>query len=77
MVNLAVPIEDPQRGGALLDLGATVQGRVLWVVTTTWCEDRVLVVTAFEPIKRLIQFYYMMRRNLPSPRFMPTRPAKP
>jgi hypothetical protein len=76
MVNLAVPTEDHQRGGALLNLGATVQGRVLLVVTT-WCEDRVLVVTAFEPIKRLIQFYYMMRRNLPSPRFMPTCPAKP
>ena len=40
-----------------LNLGATVQGRVLLVVTT-WREDRVRVVTAFEPIKRLIQFYY-------------------
>jgi hypothetical protein len=33
-----------------LNLGATRQGRRR--------EDRVRVVTAFEPIKRLIQFYY-------------------
>jgi hypothetical protein len=38
-----------------LNLGATVQGRVLLVVTT-WRDNRVRVVTAFEPIKRLIQF---------------------
>jgi hypothetical protein len=38
-----------------LNLGATVQGRVLLVVTT-WREDRVRVVTALEPIKQLIQF---------------------
>lgn len=37
-----------------LNLGATFQDRVLLVVTT-WREDRVRVVTAFEPIKRLIQ----------------------
>ena len=43
-----------------LNLGATVKGRVLLVVTT-WREDRVRVVTAFEPIKRLIQFYYKER----------------
>lgn len=43
-----------------LNLGATIQGRVLLVVTT-WREDRVRVVTAFEPIKRLIQFYYQER----------------
>jgi hypothetical protein len=43
-----------------LNLGATVQGRVLLVVTA-WREDRVRVVTAFEPIKRLIQFYYRER----------------
>ena len=43
-----------------LNLGATVQGRVLLVVTT-WREDRVRVVTAFEPIKRLIQFYLQER----------------
>jgi uncharacterized DUF497 family protein len=45
-----------------LNLGATVQGRVLLVVTT-WREERVRVVTAFEPIKRLIQFYYRERRS--------------
>ncbi len=39
-----------------LNVGATVQGRVLLVVTT-WREDRVRVVTAFGPIKRIIQFY--------------------
>jgi len=43
-----------------LNLGATQQGRILLVVTT-WREDRVRVVTAFEPIKRLIQFYYQQR----------------
>jgi uncharacterized DUF497 family protein len=45
-----------------LNLGATVQGRVLLVVTT-WREDRVRVVTAFEPIKRLVQFYYRERER--------------
>jgi hypothetical protein len=45
-----------------LNLGATVQGRVLLVVTT-WREDRVRVVTAFEPVKRLIQFYYRERER--------------
>ncbi len=45
-----------------LNLGATVQGRVLLVVTTSR-EDRVRVVTAFEPIKRLIQFYYQERER--------------
>jgi uncharacterized DUF497 family protein len=45
-----------------LNLGATVKGRVLLVVTT-WREDRVRVVTAFEPIKRLIQFYYQEREE--------------
>ena len=40
-----------------LNLGQTSTGRVLLVVTT-WREDRVRVVTAFEPIKRLIQFYF-------------------
>jgi uncharacterized protein len=43
-----------------LNLGATSQGRVLLVVTT-WREDRVRVVTAFEPIRRLIQLYYRER----------------
>jgi uncharacterized DUF497 family protein len=45
-----------------LNLGATLQGRVLLVVTT-WRENRVRVVTAFEPIKRLIQFYYQQRER--------------
>ena len=43
-----------------LNLGATAQGRVLLVVTT-WREDRVREVTAFEPIKRLVQLYYSER----------------
>lgn len=45
-----------------LNLGATVLHRILLVVTT-WREDRVRVVTAFEPIKRLIQFYYQERER--------------
>jgi uncharacterized DUF497 family protein len=45
-----------------LNLGATLQGRVLLVVTT-WREDRVRVVTAFEPMKQLIQFYYLQRER--------------
>ncbi len=45
-----------------ISLGATLQGRVL-IVVTTWREDRVRVVTAFEPIKRLIQFYYRERER--------------
>jgi uncharacterized protein len=45
-----------------LNLGSTATGRVLLVVTT-WREDRVRVVTAFEPIKRLIQFYYEERER--------------
>ena len=43
-----------------INLGATRQCRVLLVVTT-WREGRIRVVTAFEPIKRLIQFYYQER----------------
>jgi uncharacterized DUF497 family protein len=45
-----------------LNLGATAQGRVLLVVST-WRADRVRVITAFEPIKRLIQFYYRERER--------------
>jgi hypothetical protein len=33
-------------------------------VVTTWREDRVRVVTAFEPIKRIIQFYFEERGKL-------------
>jgi len=43
-----------------LNLGATSRGRILLVVTT-WREDRVRVVTAFEPIRRLVQFYFQER----------------
>jgi uncharacterized DUF497 family protein len=45
-----------------LSLGTTVDDRVLLVVTT-WREDRIRVVTAFEPTKRLIQFYYQERAS--------------
>jgi uncharacterized DUF497 family protein len=43
-----------------LNLGSTQRERVLLVVTT-WREHRVRVVTAFDPVKRLIQFYYQER----------------
>ncbi len=33
------------------------------LVVTTWREDRVRVVTAFEAIKRLIQVYYQERER--------------
>ena len=55
-------MEIAQREKRYLNLGAIVQGRVLLVVTA-WREDRVRVVTAFEPIKRLIQFYYQERER--------------
>ena len=45
-----------------LNLGTTKNGRVLLVVTT-WREDRVRVVTAFKPIKRVIQLYYSERQG--------------
>ena len=45
-----------------LNLGATAQGRVPLVVTT-WREARVRVVTAFEPLKRLLRFYYRERER--------------
>lgn len=53
-------MEFVEREERYLSLGATSGGRVLLVVTT-WREDRVRVVTAFEPIKRLVQFYYQER----------------
>ncbi|HEV8037987.1 MAG TPA: BrnT family toxin [Bryobacteraceae bacterium] len=40
-----------------VNLGSTRGGRVLLVVTA-WREDRVRVVTALEPIRRLVRFYY-------------------
>ncbi len=55
-------VEIIKREERYLNLGATAQGRVLLVVTT-WREGRVRVVTAFEPIKRLIQFYYQERER--------------
>ena len=55
-------MEIVEREQRYLNLGATVQHRILLVVTT-WREDRVRVVTAFEPIKRLIQFYYQERER--------------
>ena len=45
-----------------VSLGATSRGRVLLVVTT-WRGERVRVVTALEPIKRLVQFYYQERKR--------------
>ncbi len=45
-----------------LNIGTTERGRILLVVTT-WREHRVRVVTAFEPIKRLMQFYYQERER--------------
>jgi hypothetical protein len=51
-----------EREERYLNLGATLRGRVLLVVTI-WRGDRVRVVTAFEPIKRLIQFYYYRERE--------------
>jgi uncharacterized protein len=59
---LDLGLEIVEGGERSLNLGATVQDRVLLVVTT-WREDRVRVVTAFEPIKRLIQFYYRERER--------------
>jgi len=44
------------------NLGSTQRDRILLVVTT-WRENRVRVVTAFDPIKRLIQFYYEQKGN--------------
>ena len=39
------------------------QFKAAFFVVTTWREDRVRLVTAFEPIKRLIQFYYQERER--------------
>lgn len=43
-----------------LSLGETLQGRVL-IVVSTWREDRIRVVTGFEPDKRLAHFYHAER----------------
>jgi len=59
-VDLGIEIVDGEE--PYLNLGATGQHRVLLVVTACR-DDRVRVVTAFEPIKRLIQFYYRERER--------------
>jgi uncharacterized DUF497 family protein len=57
---LDVGIEVVEAEERYLNLGATRRGRILLVVTT-WREDRVRVVTAFEPSRRLVDFYYQER----------------
>jgi predicted DNA binding CopG/RHH family protein/uncharacterized DUF497 family protein len=59
-VDLAIEIVEGE--DRYLSLGATLEGRVLLVVTT-FREDRIRIVTAFEPIKRLIRFYYQEREG--------------
>ena len=59
-VDLGVEIVEGEE--RYLNLGATVQGRVLLVVTT-WRGDRIRVVTAFGAIKRLIHFYHQERER--------------
>jgi len=43
-----------------LSLGSTTKGRILLVVTT-WREDRIRVVSAFAPARRLVRFYLQER----------------
>jgi uncharacterized protein len=43
-------------------LGITRRGRILFVVTT-WRESRLRVITAFEPNRDFIDFYYEERGN--------------
>jgi uncharacterized DUF497 family protein len=57
-LDIGMEIVEGEEG--FLNLGATSRGRILLVVTT-WREDRVRVVTAFEPISRLVQFYFQER----------------
>ena len=57
-VDLGIEIVEGEE--RFVNLGATSQGRILLVVTT-WREDRIRVVTAFAPIKRLVHFYYQER----------------
>jgi uncharacterized DUF497 family protein len=59
---LDLGMESPEGEERNASLGATARGRVLLVVTT-WRGERVRVVTAFEPIKRLVQFYYQERKR--------------
>ena len=55
-------MEIVEREERYLNIGETIRGRVLLVVTT-WREQRIRVVTAFEPIKRLTQIYYQQRER--------------
>ena len=57
-IDLGTEIVDGEERYA--SLGATAKGRVL-VVVTTWRNDRIRVVTAFEPSKKLVQLYYLAR----------------
>ena len=50
------------RHSVLPDEAEQVMLGVLLVVTT-WREDRIRVVTAFKPIKRLITFYHQERER--------------
>jgi uncharacterized DUF497 family protein len=59
---LDLGMESPEGEERNASLGTTARGRVLLVVTT-WRGARVRVVTAFEPIKRLVQFYYQERKR--------------
>jgi uncharacterized DUF497 family protein len=43
-----------------VSLGATAQGLIL-VVVTTWREERVRVVTAFDASKRLVQLFHQQK----------------
>jgi uncharacterized DUF497 family protein len=43
-----------------VSLGTTNRGRIL-IVVTMWREDRVRVVTAFNPVPKLVRFYYEER----------------
>lgn len=43
-----------------VSLGATARGRIL-VVVTTWREERVRVVTAFDASKRLVQIFHQQK----------------
>jgi len=57
-IDLGTEIVDGEERDA--SLGETAKGRVL-VVVTTWRNDRIRVVTAFEPSKKLVQLYYLGR----------------
>ena len=56
-IDLGTEIVDGEERYA--SLRATAKGRVL--VVTTWRNDRIRVVTAFEPNRKLVQLYYLGR----------------